>query len=110
MQLAYAMQMPTEAHEDEHMDMSSMTPMSPVHCKDCVHEEKQNQNPCDSGHCVSEATAQASGVNISSVLQVAIPVAQNSAIYLGVHEEEINTIDATAPPLTERINTIVLRL
>ncbi len=119
MAFAQDMEMPHEEHMEMDMtpmDMTSMLPMSPVHCEHCAKMQQsmdgyqsQQQSGC-AGHCFSQGhSTTASTASFNTPLIVA---ATPMPITVALAPQMISVVapDATAPPLSIHIDTIVLRL
>ena len=99
MQIAMAADMPMQ-HEAMEMVMTPMEPMTPAHCKQCAHFEKQ-QPPMSggcAGHCLfqSHEVAPVMVQNVGQMFLVAaLPPSLTSTTHATTGE---SFVESTAPP------------
>ena len=98
------------------MDMTSMLPMSPVHCEHCAKVTKLDANPmnsgmpCSSGHCITHTgpITSTAAPSANALAYIALPT---SGIIFPPAPLNNSQPPSTAPPQAVRItDTIVLRL
>ncbi len=117
MAFAQDMEMPHEEHMEMDMtpmDMTSMLPMSPIHCEHCAKmqssDDYQPQQSGCAGHCFSQShstTASTVSFNSPHIVATASPPV---TVAFAPQITSVVAPPATAPPTNIHIDTIVLRL
>jgi hypothetical protein len=119
MAFAQDMEMPHEEHMEMDMtpmDMTSMLPMSPVHCEHCAKMQQssdsyhpQQQSGC-AGHCFSQGHSTTTSTVSFNAPNIVVAASMPITIALAPQITSVVAPPATAPPLSIHIDTIVLRL
>ena len=113
------MEMPHEEHMEMDMtpmDRTSMLPMSPVHCEHCAKMQQsmdgyqsQQQSGC-AGHCFSQGHSTTASMAFFNVPLIVAASPMPIIVALTPQITSVVAPQATAPPLSIHIDTIVLRL
>jgi hypothetical protein len=118
MPMALAMSVPHAAPDQEIMVMTPVEPMSPAHCRECLHMQQAQSQPTSmqgncNGQCLSSHIPDASTSSIfSSSLQLP-DVSLVAAVVTPVSSQTIGLPLNTAPPdnlpMLASLGTVVLR-